>query len=539
MKTTHAPGPAVATRRRPCPLVLAVLAALTLPPGAALAQTPAGTSGAAAATEPARVAPDSPRAALTSFLELAGEARWTEAARFLDAPYGTDAPELARRLKAVLDHYLPLDPDAASPLSGGRTDDGLLPWTDELGSFRPDDGKPETLRLVRREGDGGARWVFSRATVKHIDTWYDGLPGRWLRDVLPESLLQPGPQGLFWWQWVAFPVLALAAWVVGRLLRWLTVAVIRKVARRTKATWDDSIAARLRGPLTLGWALGLLYALLPWLYLPKTGEAFVRQVLFAGFFVVFFWALLRAVVVFGDAIRSSAWGKARPGSAGLVDLLVKSARIVVLVIAVIAVLSQFGYPVASLLAGLGLGGLVLALAAQKTLENLFGSLALGVDQPFRPGDFVRIDDLVGTVESVGLRSTRVRTLDRTLVTIPNGKLADLRIETYASRDRIRLALTLGLARATTALQMREALAGIEAALRAHPKIWTDDLIVRFAKIGDSSLDVDLMAWFQTRDWNEFLAIRQDMLLRFLEAVEKAGTSLAFPTRDVHLHRETP
>jgi MscS family membrane protein len=515
-------------RMSACPMAVLALC-LSLAPGIARAQTPPATGEA----EPARVAPDSPRAALTTFLELAGDGRWSDAAAYLDVPPGADGTALAEQLKAVLDREAVIDLEQLSPLATGRADDGLLPWTDEVARVHPADGKPEALRMVRREGaPGGARWVFSRATVKRVGGWYDALPDRWLRDILPESLLQPGPQGLFWWQWLALPLLALLAWGVGRLLSWTTTTIVRRVARRTKATWDDSIAVRLSGPLTIAWALGLIYALLPWLLLPRSGEAFVHQVLSAGFLLVFFWALLRTVVVIGDAVRASAWSQARPGSAGLLSLIVKSSKVVVFIIALVAVLSQLGYPVASLLAGLGIGGLALAFAAQKTIENLFGSVAIGVDQPFRPGDFVKVEDLVGTIESIGLRSTRIRTLDRTLVAIPNGKLADMRVETYGARDRIRLACTLGLVRESTADQVRAALAGLEQTLRAQPKLWTEDLFVRLSRIGEASLDVEIMAWFATKDWDEFVAIRQDVLLGFLEAIERAGTALAYPTRTI-------
>jgi MscS family membrane protein len=208
-------------------------------------------------------------------------------------------------------------------------------------------------------------------------------------------------------------------------------------------------------------------------------------------------------------------------------------KVLVVAIAVVALLSELGYPVASLVAGLGIGGLAVALAAQKSLENLFGAFAIGGDQPFREGDFVRVEDFVGTVERVGLRSTRIRTLDRTLITIPNGKLAEMRLESFAARDRMRLWCTVHLVYGTTAHQMREVLAGLERVLREHPKIWPDALTVRFTDLGESSLRIEVMAWFQT-DWDEFQLIRQEMLIQFLAVVEKAGTSFAFPTRTLHL-----
>jgi MscS family membrane protein len=208
--------------------------------------------------------------------------------------------------------------------------------------------------------------------------------------------------------------------------------------------------------------------------------------------------------------------------------------------AIVAVISELGYPVASLIAGLGIGGLALALASQKTVENLFGAFSIGVDQPFREGDFVKVEDFfMGTVEAIGLRSTRVRTPDRTLITVPNGKLAEMRIETFAVRDRIRLACTLGLVYGTTANQMRLVVAGLEQTLREHPKIWHEDITVRFKELTASSLDIEINAWFTTADYAEFQTIRQDILLQFMEVVEKAETHFAFPTRTVHLAGKLP
>jgi MscS family membrane protein len=147
---------------------------------------------------------------------------------------------------------------------------------------------------------------------------------------------------------------------------------------------------------------------------------------------------------------------------------------------------------------------------------------------------VRIEDFVGTVESIGLRSTRVRTLDRTLISIPNGKLAEMRLESFTARDRIRLACQVGLVYGTTAEQMRAVLEGLEQRLRQHPKIWPDAVVVRFGELGATSLNIEVMAWFLTSDYGEFQGIRQEILLQFMEVVERAGTAFAFPTQTVHL-----
>jgi MscS family membrane protein len=211
-------------------------------------------------------------------------------------------------------------------------------------------------------------------------------------------------------------------------------------------------------------------------------------------------------------------------------------KVAVVAIAVVALLSQLGYPIASILAGLGVGGLAVALAAQKTVENLFGAFSIGADQPFREGDFVRVDNFGATVELIGLRSTKFRTPDRTLISIPNGKVADMKLETFAVRDRLRLAMTLSLDVHTSSAQMRTVIESVERALNEHPRIWQKSGVVRFEKFGASSLDISVESYFDTRDWGEFTLIRQEMLLEFMAIVERAGTRLALPASNVEIVR---
>jgi MscS family membrane protein len=351
---------------------------------------------------------------------------------------------------------------------------------------------------------------------------------------LPAPLLAEGPRGLLWWQWLAIPVLLALALAAGSALGWITRQVLEHLARRTRTKWDDVLLDRVARPLALLWAIAVFTAGHPWLHLDAGSAKVVEHLLRAATYLVFFWAGFRSLDVAFDVLSAAAWTRVNASLGGLLPLGRKLSKVGLLALGLVAVLNELGFQVASLLTGLGIGGIALALAAQKTVENLFGSVAIGVDQPFRVGDFVRIEDVVGTVETIGMRSTRVRTLDRTLVTFPNGKLADMRAETFAVRDRLRLAVNLALSYGTTAAQMRAVLSELEAALRAHPRIWPEGISVRFTALLDSALNVEVAAWFQTADWNEFTAIREDLLLRFLEIVERAGTSFAFPTRTVHL-----
>ena len=260
----------------------------------------------------------------------------------------------------------------------------------------------------------------------------------------------------------------------------------------------------------------------------------------SGLVFALFWALWRTIAVFAALTLTRPWARTNPATLSLLTVGSNILRGAVVALGVLAMVAALGYPVGTVLAGLGIGGLALAFGAQKTVENVFGSMALAVDQPLRVGDFVKVEDFVGTVEDIGLRSTRFRTLDRTVVSIPNGKLADQRLESFQLRDRMRLATTVGLTYATTRQQMQAVLAGFERVLRSHPRIWADEVIVKFKAFGASSLDIEVMAWFQVPTWEEFQECRQDVLLEFMRVVEEAGSSFAFPTRTIHLVQgETP
>jgi MscS family membrane protein len=515
-----------------------VLACLLAATGSARAQP---GQAAAPADEEEPLAQDSPRASVGQYLELSRSGRYDEAARYLDlrsAAQKARGAELARRLTAVLDRHVWIDLDALSPLAAGRADDGLPRGTDEVARIPGPSGKPEPVRIVHRRSGGAARWIFSRATVSRVDAWYERLESRWALDHLPEVLLRTGPLGLLYWQWLALPALILLAWVGGLLLSRLTRRILARFAARTAARWDDEVLTRAGPPLTLAWAVAVVYFLVPWLALYQPAREFVDQLLRAAFLVACFWGLTRAIDVVRQFIGGSPWAVHHPASRSLLPLGARVAKVLILAFAVVALLSEFGYPVASLVAGLGIGGLAVALGAQKSFENLFGAFAIGGDQPFREGDFVKVEDFVGTVEVIGLRSTRFRTLDRTLITIPNGRLAEMRLESFTVRDRMRLFTKIRLAYGTTERQMRAVLDGIERVLREHPRLWPDSLTVRLVELGESTLGIDVMAWFQTSDWDEFQLIRQEVLLQFMGVIEAAGTSFAVPARTILLRGDT-
>jgi MscS family membrane protein len=530
-------------------LLLALAAAALAAPPTARAQAlpvpaPPATPGPAstAAAEPTVEAPDSPRASVRSFIELAAvKGDYEAAARYLSLPSGEAGrgPELARRLRAVLERRLDIDLDALSPLPEGDAHDGLPEGVDKLGNVPDPHGGKDPVFLVRSRDDEGTYWAFSPQTVSRIDGWYDALPDRWIRDWIPDVLQRYGPADLTWWQWLAVPVLVLLALVIGRLLGALTRALLFRLTERTETHWDERLLEKVAPALTLLWAIAAAAVLLSRLALVPTAERYVRGLLGGLATLAVFWAFWRSVDVTADFLATRPGIADNPSARSLLSLFRNVMKVFVVLGGVLATLAAFGYQITTVLAGLGIGGVALAFGAQKTVENLFGSVALAVDQPFRVGDFVKIEEFVGTVERIGMRSTQIRTLDRTLISLPNGALSNMRVEDFAARERIRLSCKIGVVYDTTEAQMLRILAGMEKVLRDHPRIWPDTVVVRFVAFGASSLDIEVMAWFQTTDYNVFRDCQQDVLLGFMRVVEGEGSSFAFPTQTLHLVQDAP
>ena len=361
----------------------------------------------------------------------------------------------------------------------------------------------------------------------------------WIREVLPAPFFNMGPKGLMWWQWLGLLALILISLAIGRALGEVTRRILLRITRRTSSTWDDRLFARISGGIGLLWALAVFRALQAELELPPGQNAWVSEKLGALVVVVTFWMIWRSVAVLLEVMAERPWAAGNNSARSLLSVGGNFIRIAVVLAGAVTMLAVLGYPVATLVAGLGIGGVAIAFGAQKTIENLFGSVALAADQACRVGDTIKVDDVVGVVERIGARSTQIRTMDRTLVTLPNGKLSDMRIENFAMRDRIRFGTTIKLFYDTTDEQLRTVMAGMEKVLRDHPKVWPETVVVRFIGFGEASLEIEVLCWFATTDYDRFRDYRQDALLGFFDVAEKAGVSFAFPAPVHFINRDQP
>ncbi len=356
--------------------------------------------------------------------------------------------------------------------------------------------------------------------------WFDlilSLPP-WMRAVYLDQAL---------WQWAA--LLAGALLAIGTV-----VAVYRRQKRQPPA--PTALRRHLRQL-----AIPLLTILVAWLFNHFIDEVInitgpVLRAVDSGTDVVRVLAAAWAVAVFANGFAEWILESPKIPSDSLDANLLRAAFRLFGVVAAAVILADgatdLGIPLVGVIAGLGVGGLAIALAAQPTIENFIGGIILYTDRPVRVGDMCQFGDMRGTVERIGIRSTRIRALDRTLITVPNADFAKMRLVNLARRDQMLLETTLGLRYETTPDQLRYVLARLREVLVAHPKVLEDKRRVRFAGFGTSSLDIQVFAYVATRDRLEFLAIQEDILLRFAETVAEAGTGFAFPSRTAYLARDT-
>lgn len=471
-----------------------------------------------------------PRRALLTWLAnlQEGEEHPQQATRCFDwgavRIYESEAQvHVAQRFKRVLDArglYVQMDevPDEEDPADTTR----VVPFPNNL----------EDFYLVRK----GSQWVISAETIRRVPAWYDET---FAFDV--DTLLESAPSwlrdrvfGVAWWQLLGLLLLV----GVSLLLRYLVSYVVQTQGTRglTKLvkTLDPKLLKRAARPIGTVIMIVLLIYAFPVLQFAVDVNRVVIFGLRVAAAVSGVVIVYRLVDVFADVMAKRADETETKLDDQLVPLVRKSLKVVTVVLGVIFVLQNMEVDVASLIAGVSLGGLAFTLAARDTVANLFGSLSIFADQPFQVGDWVVMQGVEGVVEEVGMRSTRVRTFYRSLVSIPNSKVADGIIDNYGMRESRRTFLKVGVQYDTTPEQVEAFCEGIRGILAANPVVKKDGYHVYFTGFGDSALEIMLYFFFEVDSWTDELVNRHAIFLDILRLAQELGVSFAFPTRTLHL-----
>jgi MscS family membrane protein len=501
-------------------------------PGAKEAQKPAGQE----VTTEDPLGRRTPEGTVFGFIKSATQGNYDQAVQYLDTKTtGVRAQKLVDALRAILERGSSGKVAMLSNKPEGNLDDNLPPSKDQVGIVKTPSGSLDILLERVERGNSPPIWLFSAETLKDVPEIYKELDELSIEPYLPKFLVSTWFLWFPIWKWFLFLLLTPLSFGLSILVTRLFSVMLLLVVHRIAKIRVDQLVARLTGPLRI-----LVFALAIWFlsYLSRSVVSSVFLTYVASTLTVIgaTWLCVRVIdLVF--KLKQGQLVATASDKISLMQLGRKLSKIMAVTVGTVVVFYIAGINIAAVLTGLGIGGIAIAFAAQKTLENLFGGMMIISDQPIRVGDFCRAGDYLGTVENIGLRSTRIRTLKRTVVSVPNGQLAVMSLENFAMRDKVWFHHTLRLRYETTADQLRYILAKIRKMLYEHSKVESSSARIRLTGFGTSSLDLEVFAYVLETEYEPFLHVQEDLLLRIMDIVEASGSGFAFPSQTTYIGKD--
>jgi len=479
-----------------------------------------------------------PRGSIVGYLEACAAFDFELAAEYLDLrnlPHEAEeigGPELARQLNHVLSRAVWLDDYMVSDSPDGVKGDGLPDYRDQLVVIKTREGEVSMWMQHVPRGDGEMIWKLSNRSVALIPDLYDEFsypPGvETIRDWFPQDASFLGFEAF---KWFIIIVAGLLSWPIFYFIGLLLARLVSSPKRPTYLLWRKV----LTGPLV---AVAIL--ILANYIVGRLGIGAIAQEIMEAktlITLVMVWALWSISSLFKKHQQEKLTKLGRPGAAKLMQPMTTFAKMLILMLGGLFWLSNMGVNISTVLAGLGVGGLALALALQKPLEDMMGALTLFTQAPIRVGDLCRYGTIMGVVEDIGLRSTLIRTLTNTLVHVPNARIAHIEIENFSSRTKIRFWPTLRLRYDTTPEQLRTVLNNILEMLEQHERVHDEPVRVRFTEFDEDAILIKVHSFMKTTDFPESLEIGEDLNIRIMEIVQDAGASFALPAKSIYMEGE--
>jgi MscS family membrane protein len=529
-----------------------VAACLAIAPESAFArQAPPQAAAPAAAQPPAAPPPEdplgreTPHGAFTRFIAACDAGSLNVASQYLQWPRrGLALPkeEAARQLSYVLNHSYEGSLEKLSRDPGGSYAEGQAPDREWVGTAVLLNGERIDLLMAQTPPQNGVQvWLFSADTVAEIPRMYEHSGYGEFERRLPSFLTRTRFGEMSIWVPLSLAVLLLVIFLAAWLLLWLAGVAIRLVGRfrhhaAVPARWRAWGA--LSRPTAFLLTVGFHRLLAPLVGVPLLYRSLYNRlsiVLLLTGLVWFMWTLIDLVA---DGIRRRLEDDHPRTAQSMYTFGRRILKGTALALALLIGLAALGFDLSATLAGLGIGGVALAFAAQKTLENLFGGVSVLSDRSIVVGDFCKIGPHTGTVEDVGLRTTQLRTLNRTVVHVPNGSLANLDVENFGRRDKFFFNPTIGLRYETTLEQLQRVLSDVRQMLATDARVEPDAARARFVRFGAYSLDIEIFAYVKAVDYAAFLAIQEEILMRLMAIVKYAGTEFAFPSQTMYVRRDS-
>lgn len=512
----------------------------------AVAQAELLTKDTAANAAPAVYAPDSlgrrfPRGTVEGFIKAAAREEYKTAAKYLNLDVklkkGPDSVKVARALQLLLDQGKIYPYSWISDNPAGLPDDNLGPNQDRIGAVTVNGESFDLILESITDTAGAPIWLFSSQTIQRVPIDTTVVKNATIvEQVSPGFLEETEWGGVPIAHWLSLVLIIVVAYVLAGLITRLLVYLIPLVWRKARTEATAGIIQSFVLPIRLYLAV--------WLFVMGSRAAgisiIVRQrlndvTLIVGVvaFLLLLWQLLDFITRMVEK-RMIHHGNQSGVSALL--FIRRAAKVALVVFGSIIILDTFGWDVTTWLTALGIGGIAIALGTQKTVENFVGSVTLIADHPVRVGDFCLAGSVLGTVEQIGMRTTKIRTLGRTIVSIPNGELSSTKIENFAPRDKFLFNPVLGLRYETTPEQLRFLLVELRKILFAHPKVDSGPRI-RFIGFSPDALKLEVFSYIKTISNDEFLEVQEDLYLRFMEVVEASGTGFAFPSQTLYFAKD--
>ncbi len=340
--------------------------------------------------------------------------------------------------------------------------------------------------------------------------------------------------GIPFYKWLISALILLFFLVGRKLFLLIVIKAIERFTRRTRTDIDDRLVRALSKPASLLFVvLGVFFSMV----VLEIKYIYVLKILRSFFVVLISWGLYNLVIEFQDYIYRICEKFGKEVAKEIGSFVIKFLKVSIIVLAVLSLLQEWGINVSAVIASLGIGGLAVALAAKDTVANLFGGLTVLIDKSMKVGDWIKLGNVEGIVEDIGLRTTKIRSFEKSLIVVPNQVLANESLENFSRRKVRRIKMVIGLTYDTSREKMIKILNEIRSMLKSHPGIAKDQLLmVYFTDFGDSSLNIFIYCFTNTADWEKYLAIREDVNLKIMEIVERNGASFAFPSTSIYVEK---
>jgi MscS family membrane protein len=478
-----------------------------------------------------------PRGTIVAFIRAVDRDDFVSAAQYLQV---TDSQRrnteaLARDMKALMDRYFSQTLTTVSDAPTGALDDGLPIDRERVGPLTIGERKIDVTLVRITDPQAGPIWLISSETLDQVPALRGSIAPTWTERVMPESLVSRELFGVSLAHWIVLAATLVIPFILLALISGVFIVLARRIVSDPARRRDlDAWYAGIRWPLIAVLTLTIQLMSMPSLGFPLAFRVAYGRVALVLAVVAFAWLMRRLLTLGFVRARGMVWGKHRTSTQSLMLLGERLAKALVVLLAILAILIIVGVDTKTALAGLGIVGVALALGAQKTVENLLGGIFLLSDKALAVGDLCKISDRLGVVEDVTLRSVRLRTPDQSLVSVPAGALAQTGIENFATREKILAQGALRLRYGTSVEQLRRILDGIRDLLEESSKIERGTSHIRLVKFGAEAIELELFAYVLTAANPEFLAVREDLLLRIAAVVEAEGSGFAIPTQFLYM-----